>query len=85
MAMHMAADGKPDQAIQFAAEVFGEDPQFDVTRDEVRSINMSTLVTARDFDTIARIYGTLTKPIQRMNVLLRVLIPIAGRCDTCTI
>ena len=39
---------------------------------------------ARDFDTIARIYGTLTRPNQKMNVLMLLLIPIAGRCDTCT-
>jgi len=85
MVMLVAEDGNLDQAIRFGEEIFGEDPQLEVARDEARSINVPSLVAARDFDTIARIYGTLTRPAQKMNLLLRLLIPIAGRCDTCTI
>ncbi len=85
MVMLMASDGNLEQALRFGEEMFGDDRQLEVARDEARSINVSALAAARDFDSIARIYGTLTRPIQKMNVLLRVLIPIAGRCDTCTV
>ena len=46
---------------------------------------MPSLAVVRDFDAIARIYGALTRPIQKMNLLVYLLIPITGRCDTCTI
>lgn len=83
--MLMAADGNLDQAIRFGEEVFGEDPQLQVALDEARSGDVSSLVAAGDFDTIARRYGAMTRPIQKMNMLVNVLITIAGRCDTCTI
>jgi hypothetical protein len=83
--MLMAADGNLDQALRFGAEVFGENPQLEVARDEASTIHWRSLVAARDFDTIARIYAAMTRPIQKMNLLVRVLIPIAGRCDTCTL
>jgi hypothetical protein len=83
--MLMAADGKLDQAILFGEEMLGDDLQFEVARDEARSINVPLLVAARDFDKLAQIYATLKRPIQKMNVLLQMLIPIAGRCDTCTV
>jgi hypothetical protein len=85
MVMLMAADGNLEQAIRFGEEVLDVDWHVEVARDEARSISVPSLVAAREFETIARIYGTLTRPIQKMNVLVDVLIPIAGRCDTCTI
>jgi hypothetical protein len=85
MVMLVAADGYLDRAIRFGEEVFGEDPQLEVARDEARSVDVRSLIAAKDFHAIAQIYGKLTRPIQKMNVLLKVLIPISGRCDTCTL
>ena len=74
MAMLMAADGNLDQAIRFSEEVFGEDRQLEVARDEARLVKVPSLIAARDFDAIARIYATLTRPLQKMDVLLDLLI-----------
>ena len=85
MVMLMAADGNLEQAVRFGEEVFGDDRQLEVARDEARLVNVPSLAAVRDFDAIARIYGALTRPIQKMNLLVYLLIPITGRCDTCTI